>query len=218
MASQDGSREWAWLRRRRVILGAIASIQWRSEAAPAQPAPAMPAANSPVSPMGPITILRSGLLALASGEWPPQAVALFPLVAETFDLSGITRSVLGSAASSLTPDQATRFAQVFGQRMVRELMRHRPDPEKDRFAILETRPIGPAEWLVITSHELPAGTAGGPVVLSWRVRALPEGPRIVDLSRDGISAIQVQRNDIAIALRTRSLEKLLTDIESRAAW
>ncbi len=180
----------------------------------AQTDPADPARTSPATP---ILALRSGLLALARTGWPPQSAALGPLVTETFDLSGITASVLGPAAATATPEQATRFAQAFGQRMARELTRSRPDPEADRFAIQEIRSIGPTEWLVITRHELPAGTPGSPVVLGWRVRALPDGPRIVDLLRDGVSAVQVQRDDIAAALRTRPLDALLADIERRAA-
>ncbi|MSP00363.1 MAG: hypothetical protein EXR07_04825 [Acetobacteraceae bacterium] len=165
------------------------------------------------SPAEPILRLRSALLKLAAADWPPPSPILGPLVAAAFDLSGIAAAILGPAAATATPEQTARFAQAFGRRMVRELARNRPEQATDQFGVQEIRPIGTVEWLVITRSELPTG----PAVLSWRVRGLQEGPRIVDLSRDGISAIEVQRRDLASALRTRPLEDVLADIESRLA-
>jgi phospholipid transport system substrate-binding protein len=163
-------------------------------------------------PEAPILGLRAGLHALAA-EWPPAAARLAPLVAAAFDLRGITAMVLGEAAGEVSPEQAERFARVFGQRMIRALTRNRPSAEDDRFAVQEVRPISPTEWLVLTRSERP----DGPLVLGWRVRLLQEGLRIVDLLADGVSAVQVQRQDIAAALRTRPLDSLLLELERRAA-
>ena len=195
-------------RRRELIAAATLIAGWRARAGFAQ------SGLPDDAPAAPILRLRSGLLALARASWPPSPAELRPLVAETFDLPDITAAVLGAAAASATSEQITRFAQAFGQRMVRELARNRPEPDTDRFAIQETRPIAPGEWLVLTYGELPGGK---PVVVSWRVRALPEGLRVVDVLRDGVSAVQVQHDDIATALRARPMDELLADIERRAA-
>jgi ABC-type transporter MlaC component len=189
--------------RRGACLGFAATLWLGLRPARAQPA---------VAPEAPVLALRAELLALAA-DWPPAATRLMPLVTAAFDLRGITGTVLGEAAGQTSPEQLERFTRVFGLRMNRALVRSRAPTEDDRFAVQETRPLGPAKWLVLTRSERP----DGPLVLGWRIRLLPEGPRIVDLLADGVSAVQVQRQDLASALRTRSLDALLLELERRAA-
>ena len=59
--------------------------------------------------------------------------------------------------------------------------------------MIERRPIGAIEWLVMTRATLPPDAADREpresVVLGWRVRRRAEELRIIDVLRDGISAV-----------------------------
>lgn len=169
------------------------------------------AAQPPSSdPAGPLLRLHAGLLAQAATGWPPERAAVARLVADSFDLAFIARAVLGARAASASEAQQQRLAAVLGRRMMRELMRRKPAGEGD-LKILGVRAID-GEWLVASSVVMPRGEAA---VLHWRVRARPQGLRIVDAMRDGASAVITMRQDVAEALRRQTLDEVIDAIERR---
>jgi ABC-type transporter MlaC component len=156
-----------------------------------------------------VTRLHAGIVAAGTQRWPPERQAIARLLRDSFDLPQIARAVLGAAAA--TQQQRDRLADVLGEGMMRQVLHRRTDPA-DRFDVVETRAIGPAEWLVFT-RITPAGQTE--VTLAWRVRAGPEGLRI--MLRDGTSAVITRQQDIKAALRTRDLDAVIGELARQAA-
>lgn len=176
-------------------------------------AAASAAQTSPDDPAAPLVRLHAGLIAEAAVGWPPAQAAVARLVADSFDLPLIARTVLGSRAAGATAAQRQRLADLLGRRMVRELMRRKPSGAAD-LQILGVRAIDRGEWLVASRVSMPKGEAA---ILQWRVQARPQGLRIVDGMRDGASAVITMRQEIEAALRRRSLDEVLDELERRDA-
>lgn len=172
--------------------------------------PAM-AQSARSDPAGLITHLHDGIMAATTATWPPDRQSIARLVNESFDLPGIVVAVLGRHVAASTPEQRARLADGFGNLMVRELVRRRPAPG-DRFAVIETRATLPGEWLVITRFTPSGETA---INLAWRVRADADGLHIVDMLREGVSAVITEKQDIASALSKSNLDAVTAEIERR---
>lgn len=171
-------------------------------------APAAAAAG--IDPAAPVLRLHAGIVAAGAASWPPDRQALERLLGDSFDLAGLARAVLGTTAA--TPQQCEKLAASIGAAMLQFVAQHRPDAA-DRFDLLETRSIGAGDWLVLT-RVAPAGQPEA--MLGWRVQARPDGPRIVDVLRNGVSAVITRRHDIAAALRSRDLDTVIAEL-ARAA-
>lgn len=172
------------------------------------------AAQQPATdPAEPLARLHAGLVAAGAVGWPPERAAVARLVAESFDLPLIARTVLGARDAGATAAQRQRLADLIGRRMVRELMRRRPSGAAD-LQILGVRAIDQGEWLVASRVTMPKGEAA---ILQWRVQARPQGLRIVDGMRDGASAAITLRQEIAEAMRRRSLDDVIDELERRDA-
>lgn len=157
-------------------------------------------------PSAPVLRLHDGIVAAGTTSWPPDRVDLRRLLDDSFDLPALARAVLGDTPA--TPSQHDALAAALAEDMLRQMLRRRPVPA-DRFDLLETRALGPGTWLVLTRNA-PADEAEA--VLGWRVRAGPDGPRIVDVVRNGVSAVITRRHDIAAALRGRDLDSVIAAI------
>ncbi len=164
-------------------------------------------------PATPVVRLRDEVVAAAGKAWPPDPHAIAELVGQNFDLDIIAAAVLGRRVEMATPEQRGRLAHALGQLMVHELMRHRP-ASADGFAVTATLQTVPGEWLVVTRSTRPGEAA---IQLAWRVRSGAGGLRIIDLLRDGASAVITERQDIAAALSRSDLNAVIEAIEHRAA-
>jgi ABC-type transporter MlaC component len=177
-------------------------------------------ADAVVDPAVPVMQLRAGYLQLARKGWPPALSDVAALIERAFDLGRITRAVLGRHAAAASPEQQARLERALGLRMARESLRLHLENLEGDFAVIERRPIGEAEWLVITRAELRGSAADParpePVVIRWRVRADARGLRIIDVFRDGVSAVATQRDDFDAALRRRDLDAVISELERRA--
>ena len=135
------------------------------------------------------------------------------LIADSFDLPGIARTVLGPRARLATEVQIGKMAHALDLRLVREFMRQPLLPGADGFQVIETHAAGDAEWQVVTRSR---SRGAAPSMVTWQVRAMPVGPRIIDVVRDGVSAVTTLRADVAAASRTKDLDAVIAEIERRA--
>jgi len=183
--------------RRAVLATALALAAWPALAAPAAEAF--------------IRQLQTGVDRAAPAGRPGDVAAVSRLIERAFDLEAIARAVLGARAATATPAQVRRLARAFGNRMARETLERR---RKARGAarIVRSRPAGPNEWLVYTSSER---DRQDPLVVAWRVRRTAGGLRIVDVLRDGASLVSAQRRDLQTALRSKSLDVVIAQMEQR---
>ena len=81
-------------------------------------------------------------------------------------------------------------------------------------AWIEDRPIGPGKWLVLTRQPGPQGEAR---IITWRVLETVAGPRILDVLRDGVSAIRTRRSEFGGLARRIGLAAALAAEEAAAA-
>lgn len=194
-----------WAAARRIGAGLALAIAYACAVCAAQ----QPATD----PAEPLARLHAGLLAAGAAGWPPERAVVARLVAESFDLPLIARTVLGARDAGATDAQRQRLADLLGRRMVRELMRRKPSGAAD-LQILGVRAIDRGEWLVASRVSMPGGEAA---IFQWRVHARPQGLRIVDGMREGASAVITMRHEIAEALRRRSLDDVIDELERRDA-
>jgi ABC-type transporter MlaC component len=171
-----------------------------------------PAAASP-EPAAPVLRVHDALIAAADAGWPPPSRILEPLIAQNFDLDAITRTVLGRRDDNASSMQRERLSRALGRRMLREIMHQRPSSRDDGFAVTDIRAIGSEEWLV-TTHVQPAGASM--LALIWRIRNRSGEPRIIDVLRNGASAVITQHDEIVAALHQTDLDGVIAEIERRA--
>ena len=168
------------------------------------------------SPDGFVATLRADVLAASAPGRRSDAVRadLQGLIAEAFDLPAIAAAALRSAGEAATAAQHGRLGRALGLRMTEEILRRRNSADAG-FQVAAVRPITADEWLV-TTRVTPPGEAA--IIIGWRVRRIAGRFRIVDVTRDGVSIVITQRQEIASALRAqRSLDTVIDDIERRAA-
>lgn len=154
------------------------------------------------APRDPIRRLQS---ALAAG---PDDAALEALIASCFDLRRMARDMLAGLPEANDAAEA-RLAAALALRIRRELRRH--PPAVLDLAWIEERPIGPGEWLVLTRQPGPQGEAR---ILAWRVQESAAGPRILDVLRDGVSAIRTRRSEFGGLARRIGLAAALAAEEA----
>ena len=158
--------------------------------------------------------LRADVLAAgADGASDAARTALERVIREAFDFGAIAQSVLRNVAIPATADQRVRLARALARRMSDELVR-RGGGADHGFRIAALREAAAGEWIVVSQVMPPDAPL---TVLAWRVRLVDGRLRVIDVVRDGISAVIVQRDAISSAVAAgRSLDSVIDDIERRS--
>lgn len=181
-------------------------------------APGARAQPAPDDPRDFILRLRADVLAAGAPERPrgEARAALEQVVAAAFDLAAIAQAALRPAGERASADQRDRLARALARRMGGALDR-RAGAAAYGFRIAALRETAAGEWTVVSQVTPPDAPAGAPPgVFAWRVRRVDGRLRVVDVVRDGVSAVIVQRDEIAAALAAgRSLDAVIADIERR---
>jgi ABC-type transporter MlaC component len=187
---------------RRATLTLIAVLT----AAPALAAPADPAANF-------IRDLQAQFARAAPAGKRGDAAAVERIIVRAFDMDALARAALGSRAVEANAAQIRRLGRVFVKRVTRETLERRAKA-RGNGTITGSKPAGPGQWLVTTRGEQ---AGNDPVILAWKVRQGPGGLKIVDVLRDGSSLVNSERRNIQLALRTRSLDAVIAEMEQKYA-
>ncbi len=128
-----------------------------------------------------------------------------------FDLEAVTRTVLAERYDAASVAQRARLSDLIVRRLAERLVRERTGPPPS-LRVLRSRDPGQGDWLVTT--ELRRGQ-DNPVTVTWKVRTAPKA-RIVDVLREGISLDVRARKELAAALKGRTLDQALTEMERHA--
>lgn len=144
---------------------------------------------------------------------PGNAAELERIVLRAFDMDALARAALGSKAAGASAAQVRRLGRVYVRRVVRETLERRRKA-KTEGTITGSKPAGPGQWLVTTRS---MSLQNEPMVLAWKVKQYPAGLKIVDVLRDGSSLVNSERRTIQIALRTRSLDAVIAELEQKYA-
>jgi phospholipid transport system substrate-binding protein len=114
------------------------------------------------------------------------------LIRQDFDLTGISRFVLGPYWRIASPGEQQEFTGLFTERLIRFYGRRLADSGDGSFVVTGSR-TGP-EGVIVTSRIVPR--QGAPIALDWRLAAVDGHYRIEDVAIDRVSMALAQRSEI----------------------
>jgi ABC-type transporter MlaC component len=157
-----------------------------------------------------VITFHSGLSVLNPGDPAADRRLVKRLTARTFDMDAMARAVLGDQAARSTPAQRVRLEDVFVRLIAARIEKDPSAGPGSTITVVKVTPMRSGdEWLVSTRTE--RGKSVAP--LTWRVRAQPGGPRIVDVLRAGSSLTAVEAARVAGDLRTRGIDFVIDELE-----
>jgi ABC-type transporter MlaC component len=167
-------------------------------------------AAAAADPAAPVIAFHEGLAGLNPADPAADQRLVKRLTAKTFDMDAMARAVLGDQAPRSTPAQRARLEAVFVRLITGRIEK---DPTVGSGSVMTVVKVTPMrsgdEWLVATRTV--RGKSAAP--LTWRVRAEPVGPRIIDVLRAGSSLTAVENARVAGDLRTRGIEYVIAELE-----
>ena len=154
-----------------------------------------------------LDVMKGGAALGAKGRFHK----LEPVVAATFDIPLMTRVAVGPTWTTL--GEADRAALIKGfARLSAASYAHNFDAfGGERFTIeakVDTRGLDK----IVQSHIVPA--KGAPTALSYRMRAGPEGWKIVDVYYGAISQLATRRSDFAAPLASGGAKGLIAHLDA----
>lgn len=167
------------------------------------------------------SLVDEAFATITGSKLPPAELeqALRQLLVTHFDLKTIGRFCLGPYWDRATPAERGRYQELFQSLMVRNFA--------DRFARYDGDPVDPAEIfrVVATEPEQHGITIrseisrenDSPVRVGWRLRERGESLRVIDVMVQGISMLQLQREEVqaVAAFHHGNVPALLQALEAR---
>ena len=136
------------------------------------------------------------------------------LLREGLDLRTIGRFVLGLYWKDATPEQRADYETLFARWVVEAYSARLAGADVRAFSVLSAEPVGQGDILVNTKVDRSSGTD---INWNWRVRDLGEGPKIIDLTVDGLSMAVTQRSEFASVVSREGIDGLLSSLRTRLA-
>lgn len=157
-----------------------------------------------------ITALQTDGSSLATRER-----ALRPVLRNGFDMPRIARFVAGRYWKRAAPEQQQNYVQAFSDYVLVTYARRLGGYAGEDLKILAEKPAGPKDMLVQT--QIVSGGGGPPIDAEWRVRNEgPAGPKVIDVSVEGVSMAVTQRQDFAAVIRRDGFDGLINVLRARA--
>jgi phospholipid transport system substrate-binding protein len=190
---------------------AAAPAVWAQAAAPAGSAAANPkAAEAMIKSLSDkaFAVLRDKSL-----TQPQREERFRTLLREGFELNFIGTSVLGLHRRTATPAQLAAFNQTFPDYVIRIYANRLTDYGNTNLKILGSQPVGTRGDIVVRSQVV-GGSVTQPVQADWRLRAFPQGTRIIDLSIAGVSMALTQRDEFNARIQAKGLDGLIAELKT----
>ena len=146
------------------------------------------------------------LLSAQNGSLEDREAKVRALLSRNFDLQKIGRFVMGKAWPKASPDQREEYLALFSEYVIANFSRRLGGYSGERFRIVKTGPMGKRDAVVVTEISRPGAP---PLVAGWRVRAYPEGHKVLDVIVDGISIITTQRSEFAAVVQRQGVSGLI---------
>jgi len=135
------------------------------------------------------------------------------LLDDAFDLEAVGRFVVGRSWHKATPEEQTRFIQLFKQFNVFNWGSRFDEYGGQQLEVANVLPDTDKGYFIETHI---ANANGNPFVVTWRVRKRDVGLRIIDISVEGIWMSQTWRSEYASVLKEKgSLSGLNKTLEER---
>jgi len=149
----------------------------------------------------------------ASGDARVRFARLF---AESFDIDALSRAVLGSRWSALSPAQQIEFRAAFQAYVAKAYADRFYTYAGQPMTIVATKAAGNGDVLVQSRVQMPGSAEQTPV--DWQVSEVSGAPRISDVVIDGVSLIRTQRDEFASVIRANGgdVTKLTALLDQRS--
>jgi phospholipid transport system substrate-binding protein len=196
------------LRRRGLFLTGFAAL-----AASAIPVRAAPA------PIAPIQQLTDGLLHVMKAgpgiSFEQRFDMLAPVIDQVFDLDAVLRTSVGSAWTSLPPDQQNMLRPAFRRYTVASYVNNFKSFNGQQFTVeSQARLVGNGEQVVRTRITSPSGDSHE---LDYVMRDTGSGWHVVDVLADGsISRVAVQQSDFRRLLSRGGAPALVMSLTAKS--
>ncbi len=191
-----------------LTLLAGAAIPWQSVIAAASPAEVEEATGF----IEDLANRAIEVLRRSEDDATAREVAFRDLLSEGFDVPFIGRFVLGRHWRRATPEQRTRYLALFSDFLVTTYTRRLSDYSGESFRIIGAKPVGKTDVLVRTRIERPGGAS---IKAGWRVRAVADTHKIIDVSVEGVSMVMTQRAEFASVVQKTGMDGLLQVLSTR---
>jgi phospholipid transport system substrate-binding protein len=161
-------------------------------------------AQAPSAPSAPgkfIAGLGSQVVQLIGNQQQPAAQRkqqFAGLVRNAFDIDGIARFILGPYWRTATEQQRSEFAQVFATYMIDVYWSDFSRYSGQQLTVTGQRAEGGGATVV--SSEIEQTNGRPPVKVDWRVAATKGGPKITDVSIDGVSELITYRQEFGAVI------------------
>ena len=133
------------------------------------------------------------------------------LVRKGFNLELTCQFVLGKYWNRASDAQRTEFMDLFTEYLLNSYARHLVSFQADTLSIISSNPAGEDDFLVETSV---SGTDGQAAPV-WRVRAVDDQYKIIDVMVDGVSLALTQRREFASIVNRVGLDGLLKKLRDK---
>jgi phospholipid transport system substrate-binding protein len=134
------------------------------------------------------------------------------LLRQHFALPLLGRFALGRHWRRISPGQRADYQAVFGAFILKTYSRRLGGYSGERFAVSGTRPAGKKDLMVNTTISPPSGP---PIKAGWRVRAMKDGYKIVDIVVAGVSMALTQRQEFDAVVSRRGVAGLIASLRAR---
>jgi phospholipid transport system substrate-binding protein len=121
------------------------------------------------------------------------------LMNEDFDLPKIARSVLGRYWQETSDTERRQFTDAFADYMARLYAARFADYSARSFRVIKQRSEGEAATVVST--QITPVASGQPINVDWTVARSADGYKVTDISADGASLSQAQREEFSSAVQ-----------------
>jgi phospholipid transport system substrate-binding protein len=196
----------------RMIIAAICFMVVGSVASIAE-ANAVPEARALIQTLG-----DEGTKALTDAKLSPveRRDEFRHLVQANFDIDGMAKFAIGRYGKELTASQWRTFRAVFEDFILKVYSERINEHGWDRFAVTGARPTDDGGNLV-TSETTKEGRP--PTSLVWRVHDTDHGPKIIDVTVEGISMAVTQRQEFTSVIQNGNggIEGFLNELRRKAS-
>ncbi len=157
---------------------------------------------------------RTVIDALAKGAKQHERARLFAdLFEKNVDMIGVGKFVLGRYYRQATPEQLTKYNALFKDFVVLTYATRLGDYAGQRMSIKNATPDGD-QFVVGSAIER---ADGPPIIVDWRVKDVGGELRIVDVTIEGVSMAQSQREDFNSVIQSGggNIDALLTKLSTQ---
>jgi phospholipid transport system substrate-binding protein len=140
---------------------------------------------------------------------------LHRLFVQGFDTRTIGRFVLGPHWRAASEQQLNEYVRLFEAFVVQSYAERLGEYAGERLEVKKARIVGSNGDVMVSSAIV--RPSGPPVRVDWRVRALGNGHKIVDVIVEGVSMLITQRDEFASVIRASGgqFEGLLTALRKK---